>query len=795
VGDGARAAAAPSGEVPPPADEEGGVVRVVDPDGAAVPGAEASWYTIGVDEALPGEWTHTAAFRLRVVATDEGGELALPERGEWGCTVFARAERDGAPLWGRLWIGAEDEGPHVLALEPDLSLRVQVVDSTGLPAPGPTVVLGDRRTLEQRRGALQARAEGDGAIATFQHLQLSLPEEVREQAAIALWVPMVEWVTVPVDLDPPPAEPVRLVLGPHGSLVVRLVDAEGAPYRPVDRSGPSAEVTIRPAEGSELTRRTGAPGGILDLSFLELDATVRVDLDSEECTGSGTFDGPTYEGERVEATLVVDARPILTGRLVDPGGAPVEHRYWFATHRGRAPGYWNLYIETAEDGSFETPVPRIADETSFEHRTVVFRSTIEEPPEQGFLDLAALDLRPGRNLVGDVVVEPPPLVAGGVAHDDAGAPVAGADVSLYTEEGESRWSVGGVATATTGEDGRFELRGHPSVVTDLLLYARADGHSSGKTPVRLGAEGHRLVLERAGHLEIEVRFDEVLTPDDVLVTLGDRDEGGGEAELARDIEEEGLLRWRDLSPGRYTVELRAIGASTALASFDPVVVVGGETTRLADVDLAGVARVIRVRVEDGKGAPISGATALVNPDARNGAPREVLRATNGVVELRTAEPSVELELAAPGYRSARAAEVYEDTTVVLVPGIRLALTLRVDGELPDGVRLTPRLSPAGEQSYAPQGEYYWPNGPGWMAVYDSGAGRWAEDRAFEGGVLELRVPAPGEYAIEWRVETTSQRRWLHPDPQPRLLVRETADAQVFELGLSAAAVRAALQRH
>ena len=70
--------------------------------------------------------------------------------------------------------------------------------------------------------------------------------------------------------------------------------------------------------------------------------------------------------------------------------------------------------------------------------------------------------------------------------------------------------------------------------------------------------------------------------------------------------------------------------------------------------------------------------------------------------------------------------------------------------------------------------------------------RWDEERTFVDGALEVHVPAPGEYAVEWRLAITRGHAELDPGPPLSLVVRDTDEPQEFELAVSADAVRAAL---
>jgi large repetitive protein len=253
---------------------------------------------------------------------------------------------------------------------------------------------------------------------------------------------------------------VRIVLARPSALRGRVIDA--ATHKPVV----DARV-IASAEEGRWSARSGA-GGSYELRGLPAQGYVL------------SVEAPRYaswsrRGLRLEsgkpAALDVPLSPAasLSGKVVDPAGAPIEGAVGRLVAAGPGRGFRgrsgaaptdDTSFRTAKDGTFK--LDRLAPG---ENQELVVRHDSHETATVGGLTLA-----PGSVHSGLKVVLPPGLAVQGVVHDDQGHPVPGADVDLARNPGFGGGGRRGPPTAAlagpdrrpqvqTGADGRFQVKG------------------------------------------------------------------------------------------------------------------------------------------------------------------------------------------------------------------------------------------------------------------------------------------------------------------------------------------------
>lgn len=660
-----------------------------------------------------------------------------------------------------------------------------------------TLVLAER--VEQGGGPSRLTREPDG-LAHFPHVQAIFEERFRDRVVAALDAPLHEPVFEAVDLVDPPEEPIVLELPSTGSLGVTLVDADGQPYVPIDDELYALTQTWKAGDGRTRERYLHLPGGALHLAHVGTGLTLRLTIDSEECGGFLQFAGPSQPGEHVQVEVPVEAHPRIGGRLVDAEGAPLAG-YWFATHLSQRPGYQNQYFETEEDGRFAIGVPTLFGATDRSGHVVIFRASGDAHPGQARYDLDQLDLQPGHNELGDVVLQEQPVVVEGEVVDDRGAPVPGAAIIVWQTSGDSRWGAATLddGSTLTDEEGHFEMRGHVAG-EELLMHADKDGHRGALTSFRAGQRGLRYVLSRAGALEANVRLDEETSPRQLVVRLTNQSDGVTLGQVGSRVIREGVLRWPDLEAGTYDFELRAVGAPDPLVSWPSISVPPGETTRLEEIDLRDRLRHLRLSFRNTAGEPVLNASVLVDPDGALDRPRAALTTSVGEVEVVSANESVDVLVLAPGYRSTRRNGLREDTQIELEPGLAIELRLSIEGgesPLLPGQQLMPLLRRYDAQDPDPQpwqaghrlylgsgGALYYPSLHPWL---------WRQEVPLdEDGRVTLAVPAAGSYAVEWRVGSSPYDARDLELPPATFAVREASQVQVVELRLDAGRLQQAL---
>ena len=535
-----------------------------------------------VEDLAPGTWTVTADAEGH--APSEPAEITLPGHA----------------------------GPIALTVPRASSIGGIVFDPTGAPAAGARVQVQVQR--DRRGGGRSATAVADER-GHFALEQLD-PGAARVSATHEDWAPA-------------PAEPVNLAPGQHvaglllslsrgGRLTGEVFDADGAPdagrqimVQAVGRSGRSGgSARADDAGWFELDRL--APGSYQVVAFPELDQIEEGDqtaiLQSMRMT--------TAEIVEAETTHVLlgapPADPVRLFGRVSQGGEPLAGVMVMALAEGGAMLAKMKVAETGPDGEYEVTLDEPGDymlmvgQRMGDDQGCEFHETIPAGAEHR-LDL---ELPGGR-------------IAGRVLGPD-GAPVEGVRVTYERERGGlSIFSLGGMRTAETDPDGRYEL-------VDLRpgVYAvRAGSLSSSGGPRRYGValrSGVSVGEGLTGGVDLELSPPGTIAGE-VLDAAGRRAVGasiflrGADGRLLNpfsttETDGRGGFRFDGCAPGSYTVSARL----DLLASPEsaPVQVVEGED---AAVDLVlGPAAVLRISVEDGEGAAVRATVRVFD-----GAGREV----------------------------------------------------------------------------------------------------------------------------------------------------------------------------
>ena len=467
------------------------VVTVLDHHGACVAGAEVAWLPDGFQSAhalvaaLPpdrrDDWLadpERLAQRFGNTGhTDQDGRIAVTGHGEHR-VVHARA----GDHYGLLALSrheAEPPGGHVLVLEPDRSLRVQVLTADGRPAVGVPIRcrLFDETgvpMLRDDRNQDVTTSSPDG-IACFPHLQVSrrflTGPGTSWRASISL--PGIDDPGLPFDGEALPEEPLVRRLPPTGA--VRVHFAANAPL-----GGAGQAVILFADEPAALAEEQRGCWRETDRAGVAWFAHVPLGQSFVVRTWFGDwheqrFAGPTRTGEVVDVELA--PRPdaaVLVGRFVDPNGTPVggvtfAGTFCVQTVDGQSASSGEL--QSAADGTFAA----VFQPGELQAATLVERWDAAPPR---LLVMPTTTLVAGRNSLGDVVLHDGPWLVRG----------------RFVIEGASRASDLRWYVACDRNDGDTTLR---TVVQPLAAWVLDDGRFGVLAPPEPGS--HHLVLPASGH--------------------------------------------------------------------------------------------------------------------------------------------------------------------------------------------------------------------------------------------------------------------------------------------------------
>jgi hypothetical protein len=529
-------AAAPFTDTGPRADEV--ELEVVDPDGKPVAGAEVFCVATSAAAASRPKPGADAAVGLGVrvkrpkvdddppttrdVVADGEGRARVPWRGG-KLRVSGRSGR----LRGAATFDAADVA-KALVLKLAAWMPVEVVDADGRPATDAVVAVyygkdaapgAGGRSRTDRRGvaAIDARAVRSAArIGRQVQRGATMPTTVR---ALVAGLPDDALPSAPFpDVDDGP--PIRLVLPATGSMTVKLLSADGAPYRAAadvyvfDGESPAADsatfgegdpakweravYVLRAREGTARFARVATVGRLRVVAAFADEAVRRAVVDRP---------GP-HPGEDATCEIRCGGRAtLIQGRFVDAEKKPRLLRFGWAyfdrssddaEEDASAPAEeedldWEksldrrggYVVETDAEGRFSLKID--VEPGRYRFRTIHLHASFLVPGEKPG-NFAEVD-RPRRMSLkhgppdadgvirlGDVsihVADQAPFLADGTVTDDAGKPVADAETH-FAQRGRAvdgatapredpplmrDWSYGGDEEAKTDREGRFTLRG------------------------------------------------------------------------------------------------------------------------------------------------------------------------------------------------------------------------------------------------------------------------------------------------------------------------------------------------
>jgi hypothetical protein len=681
-------------------------------DGKPAAGVEVVWATpemhraivAAPDPAVP-DWMDRLWNAGRRTRADAGGEASIPAL-EPESYVFARD--GGATAYHRVL--ATDVPPILLALERDFTLRARVVDASGAPQAGCLVTAGIRAGAEMRRTMATTRQDG---VATCFHFGVGWgidPAHDRGHVRVdGLFEPPVE---VEFDLEPFPETPLELVLPPHGSVAIEVVDDAGEPVQVTHHVRLSVEHPQHPGARTN-ARRTDPTAEVVagkaTFPHVGLGLALQAELDDRPAHESArlSFDGPAEAGEVRTVQLVLMPGALVRFRVLQPSGAPVaEGEVQVSLLRevgGSSVGTGNS-ANTDAGGFVSLPLTGAWIEGARMRVKVQHRSPDGEDLE-GSLEIVR-PLTHGVNELGDVRLHETPVLLAGRVVDGDGDPVSGAGVSIkHVEMSRTGHAIQlGDYFARADENGRFVRRGEPSGQS-LEVWADAPenrpSENAPSAPVRVvaGTRGLEIVLRRGGGLRGSLRIPAGVPPRAILVEIP---APGGLRPRQAQPDASGRFELLGLTPGLVDVAVLLRAGGKRLASIGSVDVVGGEIrrdARLQDIELEGLLRRLTIGVRAADGTPASGGwVRVLGPTEKTGAAVAFV-IENGQAKVIGEAAPLDLEVNVPGHRIARLLDVESDREVQLEPAFMVTLALKDGVDLPPaGGRLQVNLVPVGDDA-------------------------------------------------------------------------------------------------
>ncbi|MCA8973364.1 MAG: hypothetical protein KDC98_01515 [Planctomycetes bacterium] len=626
-------------------------------------------------------------------------------------------------LFHARYVDSSAKGPIILALLPDRTLSILVLDADGLACKGAEIRAEaewiGQGTSETRHGAtdLAGRLEIRHAQC---HVCDHLSDVRRIRASIGgCFSPMVE-----VDFSSPPAE-IVLRLPPSGRVIVHVRDAQGRPldlaydaYRRVELTlldqkprSRREEYDLWNASRSARTAAALTPAGDAVFSHVALDKH----LIAQHMQLWRSHVGPTRAAPEVEITLAESALDaILTATVLRPDGSVVaesEIRVSFASSRGGG-GYGartdvagRMRFNLSNDMDGETWRIGIALEATP-------RLEVELPPRA---------ICAGVNDLGEVRLQRRGILVAGRTQVDPSTPLDDVEIDVERYE-DGEWSREWLTADWGPDEGQFEIHGSMPPGSRLRLIADEGAFlTANPTEFEPGARDVVVTVIEAGAVHATFLVADDMAHSRLSTCLRHLasgreatpiEEGRGRLNLSKDRDEHGgrmERRWRHLLPGQYELTVSCTGNPEPILCLGPIEVPSGRdgAPKLNDIDLRGRLRRIEIRAMTADGSPIAspGAYVLVRS---NEVDWHAYSLTTGVAVL-FASTSVEAFVIADGYCIAHEPAILESSTVRLLPATESRIDVEVPLSLPADVGLRLLLLPTLDLSA--DSRAYFDNGP------------------------------------------------------------------------------------
>jgi len=269
-----------------------------------------------------------------------------------------------------------------------------------------------------------------------------------------------------------------------------------------------------------------------------------------------------------------------------------------------------------------------------------------------------------------------PLIVAGRVLDNSSQPVPGAEIqiegglSLSRASSRMSWNSSGWRPLRSDAEGRFELRAQPRGYEKLRL--RVLTQDFVETYSQTFTRGEReltIVLSRAASLSGTLLLDEFVPQRRLVVQLGSED---GRTWRRAPLSD-GAFEWLGLRPGPHSFRISVDTHIATLLELEGIEVLPGEVSeapRLQSIDLRGRLRFFELRVLGTSGRQLANYAVTVHD--RSGASLGWFDGKTSALQFLTSVTQpLSFVVTAPGYRTARRADLLEDHTLMLEPGIPL----------------------------------------------------------------------------------------------------------------------------
>lgn len=667
---------------------DGTLVKVVDAASRApIAGAEVMWL-------YPEQWLH------------DPGQNGL--HFGWAREIAPRvlAGADGIAvlphLTGSLWIGASSAeassciyctpsrlaSPLTIEVLPEVKQAVRVQDPLGRPVAGARVGL-----LSNQRVRMTAVTDA-GGIALLRDLQAVRSTGTQQPAySLALIGPTASEQRIPYDYDAPPATTPVLELALGGEVEILLQDADGQPLTGIwpvqlrvdDPKRSGWESTEENADALTLPVRNSRVLFSHAALNLPLQATLRRrDGDRPVFT---RFDGPRALGERVTAIIQLkDENPRITLRVLGPDGAALPGLRLLAQYVVEL-GYSSQFSLDGGYGLSLDAESRITFNAVKEEE-----NRTERQPLRRLVQLSAADprsgaawsaqmlvparLAPGLNDLGELHLEPTPLIAEGRVRTSEGQPVRErVDIQLQVRDAQGEWQPSRLQSEVVLQ-GHFRITGWPPP-GELSLQARSSSGALTYQPFQLGTTGLEIVLDPVVPLQGTLLLDPDIPQRSVTLviqnpTLSRRSQVGAD----------GAWTISGLVDGVYTMSLQDWWSGRILWCVEGLAITGGKPAdaSVLEVDLRDKIRPLRIEVVDPEGQPVEAwRIRLLGGDRTQWRDRPK---QYGDRILSTGEP-LDFELQADRFARIQVRGVVADQRITLPRGIAVRVAILSPVPLPD----------------------------------------------------------------------------------------------------------------
>jgi hypothetical protein len=584
-----------------------------------------------------------------------------------------------------LGVSASTFGALRLELWKPLAIPLRVVDGEGARVAGVEVALAEAERSLHLDSSLRATTDGAGE-ARIADLELEEALQSPSRKFVAGFAfPNLPPVSVPVAVDPPPADPVELTLPATGALAFHLVDENGAELAVAGSLQLNAATA---AEAGDSGRKRGASQSIhVDLDETGHGTAPRVGLGldfraapsvAERATPTQRFAGPTRAGETIDVALPAGAiGPIVTGHAVADdgtplGGADLRAQFDAFDPNGKLTGSDRADVKIEADGAFRLDFSRSGQKGR--GGRLFLRATRDGgSPLEGTADLSMPPA--GIDDVGSVKLAPPPLIAAGSVVDDETIAVEGALVTIEVKlDAPPPFKVNHLPAATTTAEGRFELRGE---LPDGSLSLRAQ--RGGYLPMRplpfiVGASDLTLTLRMGGSLAGSVVLPDSFPPDILFARLELPGSWPMQSE-GQQIRGDGRFKMGLLPTGLWDFSLllgRDPDNAEPLLSIHEVAIQPFEQTRdprLQEVDLLSLVHLVAANVRVPGGGPAEKGTVARATAGRKGKGQLQVPIKDGQAILPCVAVPVDLAIVVPGFLLQMAHGVEGSIDVMMARGL------------------------------------------------------------------------------------------------------------------------------